>query len=398
MSLPLEGIRVVDAAQIFAGPGAAMYLADQGAEVIKLEPPGGEGCRYLYTSDKAPFGKSFLVLNRNKRSIVVDLEHAGGREVLHRLASWADVFISSLLPDAAQRLEADYKSLSRINPRLVYAAISAYGNNGPEAGKPGYDLVLQARAGIVASRRDGEGAPVTPHLMVSDLSCSMLLPYAIMTALWERQSTGCGRQVDISLLGMAVAIQAQQLVQVQGDETALPGAGVSATASAYRCSDDSWLMVVVLTTRQWEAWCKVLGLEHLTKDPAFATYDDRSKMSPELAEIVAAVFATRPRGEWLSLLEEAGIPCGPVMEREEVFRDQQMQDNQIMIALEQPQLGQVEMLGFPFTMSDQDVKERLRSPAPLSGQHTREVLAELGYSNAEADTLVAANAVEVSRA
>ncbi|MCL0102098.1 CoA transferase, partial [Dehalococcoidia bacterium] len=144
MSLPLEGIRVVDAAQIFAGPGAAMYLADQGAEVIKLEPPGGEGCRYLYTSDKAPFGKSFLVLNRNKRSIVVDLEHAGGREVLHRLASWADVFISSLLPDAAQRLEADYKSLSRINPRLVYAAISAYGNNGTEAGKPGYDLVLQA--------------------------------------------------------------------------------------------------------------------------------------------------------------------------------------------------------------------------------------------------------------
>ncbi len=393
MSLPLEGIRVVDAAQIFAGPGAAMYLADQGAQVVKLEPPDGDGCRHLYTSAKAPFGKSFLFLNRNKRSIVADLYTSQGREVLHRLAAQADVFICSFLPTAARRMEADYETLSRINPRLVYAAISAYGSEGPDAGKPGYDLVLQARAGIVTSRRDSEGAPVTPHLMVSDLSCSMLLPYAIMTALWDRERTGLGRQVDISLLGMALAVQGQQLVRVEGDDTPLPGAGVSATASAYRCDDDRWLMVVALTSRQWEAWCRVMELGHLATDPAFATYDSRSQRSPEIAEVMAAVFVTRSRDEWLSLLEEAGVPCGPAVEREEVFHDPQILANRMMTTMEQPVLGRVEMLGFPFTMSGQDTNERMRSPAPVYGQHTIEVLAELGYSSEEVASLLASKAV-----
>ena len=395
MALPLEGIHVVDAAQIYAGPGTAMLLADQGADVIKLEPPGGDGSRHMYTSPAlGPFGKSFLVLNRNKRSIVADLTRPEGREVLHRLARWADVMISNLLPATAARLEADYESLSRINPRLVYAAVSTFGSRGPDAGKPGYDLLVQARAGILASRRMPDGTPVTPATMVADLSCSMLLSYAIMAALWERQRTGRGRLVEISLMGMALAIQSQQLVRIAGDDTPIPGSRPSALSSPYRCADGRWLMMVVITTRQWEGLCRVLDLEHLVEDPALATYDSRSRHTPELSEVLTAVIATRPLDEWLPLWEAAGVPCAPVVEREEVFDDPHLLANQMFVSTQHPVVGKVEMLGFPFTLSGQQQDERLRRPAPAIGEHSRETLAELGYTPEEIASLLASGAVQ----
>ena len=395
MTLPLESIRVVDASQIFAGPYAAMLLADQGAEVIKLESPGGDGCRHLYTSPAlGSFGKAFLSLNRNKRSIVADLTTPQGREVLHRLAGWADIFITNLRPAAARRFDADYEALARANPRLIYAAISAFGSRGPDAGKPGYDLVLQARAGIVGSRRMPDGTPIASAVMMSDMSCGMLLSYAVMSALWERQSTGRGRQVDIALLGMALGIQTQQLVRVEGDDTPIPGGAVSATAAPYRCADDRWLMVVTVADHQWHALCRALGMENLSEDPTFATFDGRARHSLDLSELLAAVFATRPLDEWQELLEAANVPCGPVLEREEVFDAPQVVANEMVIPTQHPAVGRVEMVDVPFKLSGQELGQRLRRPAPSLGQHSQEVLAELGYTPQESAELFASGSIQ----
>ena len=391
---PLSDVRVVDAAQIFAGPAAAMMLADQGADVVKLEPPAGDGCRRLYSSAAmAPFGKAFLALNRNKRSIQVDLKTSDGREILGRLARWADVYITSQLPEASRSLGADFDALSKMNPRLVYGAISAFGPKGAEAGKPGYDLVLQARAGILSSRRMADGTPVTPATMTADLSCSMLLSYAVMTALWERQRTGRGRKIDISLLGSAIAVQAQQLVKVQGDTSPLPGDGVSATASPYLCADGLWLIIVVLADREWRDLCRALDISHLAEEPAFSNYDARAASTPELYEILAAVFATRPRGEWLGLLEAARVPCGPIQERDETFDDPQLRANGVFVPTQHPALGQVDFTAPPFAFSGEDSDGWLRRPAPLPGEHTLEVLAGLGYGPDEAESLLDRGAV-----
>ncbi len=394
MSLPLQDVRVVEAAEMLAGPGAAMFLADQGADVIKLETLAGDIIRGMSTSSKlATHSKGSLTLNRNKRSISADLTTAEGRGVLHRLAGWADVFITSLRPEVAKRLEADYDTLSGINSKLVYAVMTGYGPRGPEAGKPGYDLVLQARAGIVAERRAPDGSPITPYLMVSDISGAMFLPYAIMCALWERQRTGQGRRVDISLLGMSLGMQVHALCRLGPEDSPLPGMNPSALSTAYACADGRWLMLVAPADHQWRAVCRALDLEHLAEDPMFVAYDGRSKHTPELHEILSALFATRPLKEWQALLEHAGVSCGPVMTRNDVFDDPQILANEMMISTEHPAVGRVDMVGFPFTLSGQDTAERVRRPAPALGEQSREVLAELGYSTTEVDALLRSGAV-----
>ena len=397
MSLPLEGIKVVDSAQIIAGPYAAMLLADQGADVVKMEPPGGESYRTVYTSPKlAPFGKGFLVLNRNKRSIMVDLTIKDGRDVLQRLARWADVFISNLQPHRAERFGATYEVLSEANPNLIFASISAFGEFGPDAGRPAYDQVIQARAGIVSARRMPDGTPVTPSTMTSDITSAMTLAYAIMTALWERARTGKGRLVDISLLGMALAVQAPHMVRIEGDDTPLPGTNLNATASPYQCSDERWLMLVAMTDAQWAGLCQVLEVEHLGNDPMFQSYDLRSRNTPELSEILNGIFGTRPREEWLRKLQLASIPSGPVQDREEVFDDPQVVLNSLLTKTDHPSLGETEMLGFPFKLSGQDLGERVRRPAPFPGQHSLEILDILGYDSGQIAQLMSAGAVLAS--
>lgn len=394
MALPLEGIKVVDSSQIIAGPCTAMLLADQGADVIKLEPPGGESYRTVYTSPKLePFGKGFLVLNRNKRSIMIDLTTEEGRGVLQRLASWADVFISNLQPHRAERFGATYEILSKANPNLIYAAISAFGEFGPDAGRPAYDQVIQARAGIVSQRRMPDGTPVTPSTMTSDITSAMTLAYAIMTALWERERTGKGRLVDISLLGMALAVQAPHIVRVEGDDTPLPGKNLNATASPYECSDGRWLMLVAMTEAQWTGLCEVLEVEHLVNDPLFQSYDLRSRNTPELSEILRGIFGTRPRAEWVRKLQAANIPSGPVQEREEIFDDPQVVLNSLITKTDHPSLGETEMIGFPFKLSGQDLGERMRRPAPRPGEHSVEVLHILGYDTSQTEQLISAGVV-----
>ncbi|MEE8442938.1 MAG: CoA transferase, partial [Dehalococcoidia bacterium] len=382
MSNALKGIRVLDISEVYAGPGAAMYLADQGADVIKVEPPRGDNCRTLFTSDYlGNMSKPFLALNRNKRAIVLDLTKENAQKVLHRMVAGSDVVIVNARSTVAKRLALDCETLQTINPRLVYAAISAFGPQGPDAGKPGYDLVLQARAGILAARRYPDGTPVAHSVMVSDMSGASMLAYAITAALFERERTGRGRRIDISLLGMSIAMQAQQLVRVANDGAPTSSTMGNALYSPYRCLDGKYLIPVILTNEQWGRLCGVLGLEHLARDPDYDTYVKRLAHNQEMAELLAGIFETRPRGEWLRLLEEADIPCSVIAEGEEVFNDPQLRANQYIIDYPHPQVGMVTMMGSPYSFDGEPYTVKL--PAPTLGQHTDEVLREIGFTETQ---------------
>ena len=382
MGLPLEGINVVEMAQVFFGPGAAMYLADQGAEVIKVEPLGGDSTRYRHTSpslDQYALTRPFLSLNRNKRSIAVDALGAEGQEVMHRLLRWADVFILNVRPGSEDRMCLDYKTLHDLNPRLIYAGISAFGREGPEAKLPGYDIVLQARSGVLSTRRNPDGAPVPSVIMLSDMSGCMSLPYAIMLALWERERTGTGQRIEASLFNQALAMQLQQMVWVEGDSSPLPGMRPSATTAVYQCGDGQWLTIVVVENHQWEALCRALDLMHLAEDPGLASYELRHDRAGEVGEVLGAVFQTQSREYWLERLRPVGVPCAAVVEREEVADDPQAIANGMFVEQDHPVVGHVKMVAPPFHLSDSRDEGRLRRPAPMLGQHTDEVLRDIGY-------------------
>ena len=396
MALPLEGIKVIDMTQIVMGPACTRNLADQGADVIKVEPPRGDDFRGRYTSPgltRHNQSRPFLTLNRNKRSIAVDLTKQSGQEVVQRLAEWADVMVVNLRSRAAQRLRMDYATLEQRNPQLVYASINGYGPKGPDADLPAYDMALQARSGIASTSKTPEGAPIPSAILIADMSGAMFLCYAIMVALWERQKTGRGQKVELSLLSQALAMQDLDMVRLQDEPDMLSEDAPRGATFFYRCSDDRYLSVVMVTDRQWANLCKVLDLEHLIDDPRYASFDSRRTNAQEVFELLSGVLGTRPRAEWLRLLREAEVPAAPVAERAEVFDDVQVTANEMFFRQAHPDVGEVTMLNVPFTLSGSAGETPLRRPTPGLGQHTDEVLGMLGYTEQEIGALRQAKAV-----
>jgi crotonobetainyl-CoA:carnitine CoA-transferase CaiB-like acyl-CoA transferase len=385
MASALDGIRVVDLAQHMAGPGTCMYLADQGAEVIKVEPPGkGDGARRL---GMTPFvrqnSRVFMAFNRNKRSIALDIRTPRGQEVLRRLLADADVLVHNLRPATAQRLGLAYEALAALHPRLIYAAITAYGTKGPYAHKGGYDRMTQGMAGAMY-RRGADGVPITAGVWISDCSIPMLLAYGIMCAVWVREKTGRGQQVETSLLQAALAMQLNDLILVENDPTPSEDYG-GPTYGVFRGADGAFLNVGALQADQFARLCRVLELEHLADDPRFSDPAQSAQFRADVFPIIEELFTYRPASEWLTILDEADVPCAPVLGRHQVFSEPQIIANEMIVPLHHPAVGPTRVLGVPVRLSE--TPGAIRSPAPLLGQHTDEVLGELGYSPAEVQAL-----------
>jgi CoA:oxalate CoA-transferase len=385
MTYALEGIRVIDMAQHLAGPGTAMYLADQGADVIKVEPrlTGDASRRNDASSFLKQNSRTFLVLNRSKRGITLDIQKPLGREVLFRLLERCDVLIHNLRPRVVNKFDLGFQALHERFPRLIYGSISAFGAKGPYADKGAYDRITQGFSGAMY-RRDAEGYPQTAGVWISDCSVPMLMSYGVMLALWVRERTGLGQQVQTSLLQAAIAMQSTTLVRVQQDST-LPAEPGGPGYGIYRCSDGVYINVGALQQNQFQRLCFALDLGHLSQDPRFNDPSRQNEFRSEAYPVINEVMGTKPAAEWIAILEKADIPCAPILERAQVFDEPQMLANEMIVPVEHPVVGRVDMFGVPVHLSQ--TPGAIRRPSPLLGQHTDEVLQEFGYSPQEIATL-----------
>ncbi|MBI1957776.1 MAG: CoA transferase [Candidatus Rokubacteria bacterium] len=378
----LAGIRVLDLSQMWAAPGAAMYLADHGADVIKVEPLAGDEGRRTLTRPPVAGGESraFLALNRNKRGIALDIRHPRGREVVRALVPRVDVLIHNFRPGVAERLGYDYPTLRDLNGRLVYAWITAYGAEGPFALRPGYDMLFQGLSGILARRRRPDGTPLGSGVWVADCSAPMELAYGIALALLARERTGQGQLVTTSLLHAALAMQLPDLVRVERDEPAEAGSDYSAQAmyAPYRCRDGRFLILVVVQDEQWRRLCGAIGRPDLADDGRYATPLGRARESAELARVLDGAFGTRDREAWLAALAEADVPSAPILEPDEALDYPQAQANDMLAVTTHPAAGRTVMVSQPVRLHG--AAPAAVRPAPLLGEHTEEVLRELGYS------------------
>jgi len=383
----LEGITVLDISQGWAGPGGTMLLAEQGAEVIKVEPPQGDHGRYIFVDPPIKGeDRGFLAMNRSKRGIVLNLKDEEGKEILYRLFERSDVLVHNFRSGVPERLNIHYEKARAVNPRLIYVSLNAFGKKGPFAGQPAYDLVIQALAGAM-HRQFPDGTPMDSGIWVSDCSSAIMLAYAVSLALLARERTGLGQHVEMALFNQTLIMQLPDLVR---KEEELGGKKEAPLAlldyfSPYRCQDGKYIMQVALTNEQWKGLCWALELENLREDPRFDTPLKRAQNGKILHQELAAAFQKRPRNEWLEWLKKGDVPHAPVLSRDEVFRHPQTLENEMVVEINHPITGPVKMLGIPFELSE--TPGAIRGPSPLLGQHTREVLLELGYSEAEIETL-----------
>lgn len=405
---PLAGVRVVDASRILAGPFCGMLLGDLGADVIKVERPGaGDETRAWgppfveqiggASAGAAPPARDatyYLSINRNKRSLTLNLGIDAGRAVLARLVRAADVFVENFRPGTQAALGADWETLSRLNPRLVYCSISGFGPVGPDAKKLGYDLLMQGATGLMSTTGEAGGEPVRVGVAVVDLATGSTAAGAVLAALYARERTGRGQRVDASLLGTGVAwmTYAAQSFFATGRQPRPSGSGHPNLVpyQAFQGSDARWFLVAVGTDEQWKRFCRALDLPHAA-DARLATNAGRVEHRQELIADLTRRFTGAPAAAWIERLEPAGVPAGPVRGLAEVFADPQVGALGLDAALPHPAYGPLRTVGTAFRFSETPAS--LRLAPPLVGQHTDEVLAEIGYDAGEIARLRAAGAV-----
>jgi formyl-CoA transferase len=386
----LEGIRVLELGNYMAGPYAGTLLADMGADVVKIEPPaGGDYSRGLGPfAEGSPDGAGFLRLDRNKRSVALDLKSDAGARAFRTLVATADVIIENLRVGTLDRLGLGYDALAPAHPRLVYCSITGFGRTGPDRERAGLDLILQAESGLMSVTGEPGRPPVKVGVPAVDLASALYGAFAIVTALVARARTGRGQLIDLSLIesGVSLAIWESGVYLTTGEVPGPLGSAhrVTAPYQAFKTADGD-VAIGATSPPTWTAFCRVTGLERLESDPRWRDATTRHERAEELAAIIEAVTATRTTDEWMRVLSDAGVPCGRINDLAAVFADPHLAERGLFVDLPHPTLGSVRAIGSPLHFSE--TPPVMRRAAPLLGEHTREVLADAGIPAAEIDAL-----------
>ncbi|HSO62200.1 MAG TPA: CoA transferase [Desulfobacterales bacterium] len=376
--MPLTGLKVLDLTRVVSGPFCTMLLADFGANVIKVEAPDGDPSRVtgIVGAGENPY---FVNLNRNKRTITIDMKQERGKEIVRRMAQASDVLVENFRPGVMDRLGLGYKALSALNPALIYAAVTGFGKTGPYKDRPAFDFIAQAMSGFMSLNGDRTMPSLRVGIPISDTIAGLYAAFGILAALRERDRTGRGQEIQTAMVDGLISMftfaagayfSTGQLPPRNGNDHM-----VVAPYGLFNASDGP-IAIAPSTEKNWQQLCTALGLEALMSDPRFDSAENRREHRGEINAIVESVIGARSRAEWIALLNRAGVPCGPVNNLAQAFSDPQVLHQEMVIESAQPS-GPVKVPGFPVKMSD--TPARLRKPSPQVGEHTVGVLQEFGY-------------------
>jgi len=380
---PLHDVRVLDLTEHMAGPYCAMILADMGAEVIKLERPGkGDSSRAM--GDGTERNPYFRYINRNKKSLALDYKSERGRDIFLKLVGTVDVLVENYRPTVMDRAGLGWDALSQVNPQLIYAQLSGFGSDGPYREKGGFDLIAQGMGGIMHVTGEPDGPPTSVGLPICDLGTGMWGAQGVLAALYERQRTGRGQKIECSLLETAIAFSSWTSAGWLADhvEPVRMGSRHRQNAPYQRFeTKDGYMMIGAAGQSIWERCARALGRPEWLTDARFARGQERRKHRAELEKELVAVLTTAPTAHWIKVLDDAGVPCGPVYNYEQLFADPQVRHRGMVVHADDAELGRVPHIRTPIRMSTASVA--VRRTAPRLGQHSEEILAGLGYAPGE---------------
>ncbi len=384
MTQPLEGIKILDFTRVLAGPFASMILGDLGAEVIKVEPLAGDESRsWPPILEKGESGY-FMILNRNKKSITLNLKDQRAKEIVYKLAPKVDMIIENFTPGVVERLGIDYKTLSQDHPGLIYCSISGFGQYGPYRDKKAYDPIIQGMTGLMSITGERGRSPVKVGIPITDLVAAIYAVTAIQAAYIHKSKNGKGQYIDIALYDSMLSLLTIMSMEYFTAGKAPERWGLDhihrVPARAFEARDGQYIQVAATNEVMYPKFCKLLGVEELINDPRFDTNAKRVENRDEIMPIFENKMRKKTRDEWLRIFEKANLPCGPILALNEVFSDINVKEREMLFTLEHPVEGEVKQLGFPYKLFDTPAKVKLRPPS--LGEHNEEVLKGwLNYSN-----------------
>ena len=379
-NLPLTGLRIIDLTQVMAGPFCCMMLGDMGADVIKVEPPKGDQTRaamgFRMKGNDSP---GFFALNRNKKSVVLNLKSSGGMTMFIELVKTADVLVENYRPGVTKRLGIDYETLKQINPKLIYASISGFGQTGPWSQRPGFDLMAQAMSGVMSAMGHPDMGPVKSGVSVGDLGAGLFCVYGILSAVIGRTKSGKGQYIDASLFEAALSLSIWETTEFWATGKSPQPLGtanrMSAPYQAFMASDGMFV-VGAANQKLWELFCDVINRPEIKEDPRFMTNMDRVANRSQLEAELKPIFIEQNVGFWVAKFLNYGVPAGPINDFEQVLSADHTLERNMVLEINHPVEGPIKSLGFPVKL--QDTPQQVRLPPPLLGEHTHELAIELG--------------------